>query len=198
MGQRRHSTNHNLSNVTCLKRDVMIPARVGQGKNTNSATDARESAMGNKEENFKATLEWTPLGQAFTIKEYARQYIVRIPGKPDFIGTAAPGYMGSPYHYNPEDLLVASLSACHMLTYLAYAAGSKVHVVSYQDEADGILALDGKIMKFREVTLRPKIKITKDSSLDKARELHDRAHHACFIANSVNFPIKIEPQFEVE
>lgn len=154
--------------------------------------------MSGKEELFMATVEWTPMGRPFTMKEYARRYVVRLPGKPDFIGTAAPGYMGSPYNYNPEDLLVASLSACHMLTYLAYAANSRVGVLSYADHAEGTLAAEGKITKFREVILRPKIKITKDSNLDKAKELHDKAHHACFIANSVNFPIKVEPEFEVE
>lgn len=154
--------------------------------------------MSGKAETFFANLEWTPQGQPFTLKEYARRYIVRIPGKPDFIGTSAPNYLGSPYHYNPEDLLVASLSACHMLTYLAYAANSKVHVLSYTDSAEGILALDGRIMKFREVILRPKIKITKDSNPDRAKELHEKAHHACFIANSVNFETKIEPEFELE
>lgn len=154
--------------------------------------------MSAKEEKFVANLEWTPMGQPFTLKEYARRYIVRIPGKPDFMGTSAPAYMGSPYHYNPEDLLVASLSACHMLTYLAYAANSKVHVLSYQDAAEGKLVTEGRVTKFAEVVLRPKIKITKDSNPDKAKELHDKAHHACFIANSVNFETKIEPEFEVE
>lgn len=154
--------------------------------------------MSDKVETFSARLEWTPLDQPFTLKDYARRYIVRIPGKPDFIGTSAPGYMGSPYHYNPEDLLVASLSACHMLTYLAYCANSKVHVLSYSDEAEGLLTQEGKITKFTQVTLRPKIKITRDSNLDRAKELHDKAHHACFIANSVNFTTNIVPEFEVE
>lgn len=140
---------------------------------------------------FKAQISWQSQGKPFSYDEYSRLYTVRVEGKPDFVGTAAPEYKGSHYYYNPEDLLVVSLSACHMLTYLAYAAHSKIEVISYEDAADGALHQVEKIMKFKEVTLRPRIVIAKNSDLERAQALHDKAHRACFIANSVNFPIKI-------
>lgn len=148
------------------------------------------------EEIFQASVTWNPSGKKFTYKEYSRTYTVRSPGKPDFLGTAAPGYFGSPYHYNPEDLLVASLSACHMLFYLAYAANSQIEVLSYTDDAEGSLHKEGKIAKFKEVILKPKVKIGPNCDPKKAAELHEKAHHACFIANSVNFPVRIKPEIQ--
>lgn len=152
--------------------------------------------MSGKEHLFKASLSWLPGSQKFSYKEYSRQYLVKSEGKLDFIGTAAPEYFGSKYHYNPEDLLVVSLSACHMLTYLAVAAAAKIEVLSYEDAAEGVLAQDGTVMKFRDVTLRPRIRLANGSDAKKAAELHDKAHHNCFIANSVNFPVRIEAAFE--
>ena len=153
--------------------------------------------MNGKEQVFKASLAWQPMGKKFSYKEYSRFYLVRSEGKADFMATAAPEYFGSKYHYNPEDMLVVALSACHMLTYLAFAANSKIEVLSYEDDASGTLAEEGKVVKFKEVILRPKIKITAASDKNKAAELHDKAHHGCFIANSVNFAVKVEPVFEV-
>lgn len=144
--------------------------------------------------NFQAQLSWQPQGKAFSYKDYSREYLVRSQGKPDFMGTAAPAYMGSPYHYNPEDMLVVALSACHMLTYLAYCANSKITVLDYFDNAEGSLHQEGKVTKFKEVILKPKITISKDSNKDMAMSLHEKAHHACFIANSINFPVKISAE----
>lgn len=153
--------------------------------------------MSGKEHVFSAQITWQPMGQKFTYKEYSRQYLVKSEGKADFVATAAPAYFGSKYHYNPEDMLVVALSACHMLTYLAFAANSKIEILSYEDAASGTLAQEGPVMKFKEVILRPKIAVTQNSDLKKAGELHDKAHHECFIANSVNFPVRIEPEFVV-
>lgn len=150
-----------------------------------------------KEHNFNIDLTWTPLKQKFTYKDYSRQYIVRSIGKPDFVGTAAPEFMGSKYHYNPEEMLIMSLSACHMLSYLAYASNSKVEVLSYHDKAEGILHQEDKIFKFKEIILKPSMSISKDTNLERAQSLHDKAHGACFIANSINFPVIIEPLITV-
>lgn len=147
---------------------------------------------------FSANVTWLPTGEPFTYKNYSRQYLVKSTGKPDFIATAAPAFFGSNYHYNPEDLLVVSLSACHMLSYLALASNSKIHVLSYQDEAKGELFTENKITKFKEVILKPVVKISKDSDAAKAESLHEKAHHVCFIANSVNFSVLIQPQIVVE
>jgi organic hydroperoxide reductase OsmC/OhrA len=97
---------------------------------------------------------------------------------------------------NPEDLLVASLSGCHMLWYLHLCAVNKVVVLEYEDNAAGTIEVtaDGG-GRFVEVTLRPTITITAQSSLDTAQRLHHDAHEKCFIANSVNFPVRIQPEF---
>lgn len=146
------------------------------------------------EQVFETHLSWHPMDQKFSYKEYSRMYTIRSQGKPDFVGTAAPEYMGSKYHYNPEDMMIMSLSACHMLSYLAYAAHSKIEVLSYQDDALGQLHQEGKTIQFKEVILKPKILISKSSDLTRAEQLHEKAHQACFIANSVNFPVKIQPE----
>lgn len=152
---------------------------------------------GVKDHTFNIDLTWNPLNLKFTYKEYSRLYTIRCQGKPDFIGTAAPEYLGSKYHYNPEEMLIMSLSACHMLSYLAFASNSKVGVLSYRDKAKGILQQEDKIIRFKEVTLYPHMTISKDSNLERAESLHEKAHHACFIANSVNFPVKIEPTIKI-
>ena len=148
-------------------------------------------------EAFKIQLEWQPQGKPFTYNDYSREHIIRYPGKPDIVGTAAPAYKGDPNQYNPEELMVASLSGCHMLYYLALAANSKITVLSYQDEADGNLEPDAGSFKFKEVTLRPRITISSDSDQDKAVSLHDKAHQMCFIAKSVNFPVHVQPEITV-
>ncbi len=142
---------------------------------------------------FTASVQWLPTGEPFAYKSYSRQYLVKSPGKPDFIGTAAPEYLGSKYHYNPEDLLVVSLSACHMLSFLALASNAKISVLSYEDAPTGELFQDDKkITRFKEVILRPQVKLADPTQAEKAKALHDKAHHICFIANSVNFAVKVE------
>mgnify|MGYP000621412637 CR=1 FL=1 len=146
------------------------------------------------EENFKTFLRWHSLGKPFSYKEYSRLYTIGSEGKPDLVGTAAPSYSGSNYHYNPEEMLIMSLASCHMLSYLAYAANSDIKVLSYQDDAGGSLTKEGHKISFKEVILKPKVLISEDSNVEKAVELHHKAHEACFIANSVNFPVKISPE----
>ena len=146
---------------------------------------------------FLTHLTWHPMDQKFSYNSYSRMYTIRAKGKPDFVGTAAPDYNGSKYHYNPEDMLIMSLSACHMLSYLAYASNSKVEVLSYQDDAQGVLHSENKRIKFKEIILSPKIVISEDSDIKRAEALHEKAHDACFIANSVNFPILIQPKISI-
>lgn len=145
-------------------------------------------------ESFVTHLSWHPMGQSFAYNSYSRLYTIRAQGKPDLVGTAAPEFKGSPYHYNPEDMLVMSLSACHMLSYLAYAANSKIEVLSYHDDARGTLTNDKNKIKFQEVILNPRIVISENSNIEKAQQLHEKAHDACFIANSVNFPVRLDPK----
>jgi organic hydroperoxide reductase OsmC/OhrA len=112
-----------------------------------------------------------------TYQGYGRRWRVFIEGKPDLVGTADPAYRGEPERHNPEDLLVASLSSCHMLTYLALCAQNRISVVSYSDEATGVMSTtpDGG-GKFKSVTLRPKVEITDGGKMELARQLHEKAH----------------------
>ncbi|MCP5464088.1 MAG: OsmC family protein [Deltaproteobacteria bacterium] len=147
-----------------------------------------------KDQNFNIRLDWNPLGKKFAYKEYSRQFTTRITNKPDLVGTAAPEFFGSPYTHNPEDLLVTSVASCHMLSYLALAANAKIEVLSYHDEAVGTLhQTEDKSVKFSEIILNPCISISPSSDESKAKALHEKAHKICFIANSVNFPVQINP-----
>ncbi len=102
---------------------------------------------------------------------------------------------GDPTGYNPEELLMLALSQCHLLTYLAMAAKRGIRVLHYEDRAIGSLGknADGR-MQMVEVVLHPKVIVAQDTDLEEARALHARAHAACFIANSVNFEVRNEPE----
>jgi organic hydroperoxide reductase OsmC/OhrA len=149
-----------------------------------------------KEHHYAAKLTWTGAakGPVRGYAGYSREYSVAIAGKPALKGSADPTFRGDPALHNPEDLLVASLSACHMLTYLAECARAKIEVVSYEDESSGTMVLEGGGGRFTAVILRPRVRIAPGGDLAKARALHADAHKMCFIANSVNFPVRNEPE----
>src|SRR5262245_50833312 len=144
---------------------------------------------------FRCRLVWTGAAQSGTVSyvTYSRDYRIDIPGKPSIEGSAAGVFRGDDARLNPEDLLVASLSACHCLSYLALCARAGVEVVAYADDAWGKLEpIDGKL-RFSEVLLRPSVTIAPGASMEKALALHAAAHGECFIAGSVNFPVRNEP-----
>jgi len=120
--------------------------------------------------------------------------VISIANKPDILGSSDQVFRGDKTKYNPEDLLVASLSACHMLQYLHLCAISGVVVFDYVDSVTGIMieTEDGG-GKFTEVTLNPIVTVTNKSMCDKAYALHKKASELCFIASSVNFPVKHKP-----
>lgn len=155
--------------------------------------------MTRNEHLYKATLVWTGenAGPTMSYQSYSREYRVELPGKPPFTGSADPTFLGDGKLYNPEDLLLAALSACHMLSFLALAAREKLLVRSYRDEAVGTMAIkDGK-MRFVSVLLHPHVVIAEPDKLERAKALHTRAHAECFIANSVNFPVGNDPAVTV-
>jgi organic hydroperoxide reductase OsmC/OhrA len=145
---------------------------------------------------FTSHLEWTGAAKGATHDPvtFSRELTVSV----DAITlpmSSAPGYRGDPSRANPEQLFVASLSACQALTYLFLAAKNGVQVVGYTDDAEGRLGLvDGKIRMSR-VTLRPRIALEPGANEARARELVTRAHRDCFVANSVSTPIEITPTF---
>ncbi|WP_394826883.1 OsmC family protein [Pendulispora albinea] len=148
---------------------------------------------------FACKLVWTGAAHGSTkdYASYSREYSVEMEGKPLLRGTAAPVFRGDPSLHNPEDLLVASLAGCHCLSYLALAVRSGIEVLAYEDAARGRMAMHEGKLRFVEVVLAPKVTIAKGSDPDKARALHEKAHSECFIANSVNFPVKNEPEIIV-
>ncbi|HEY0382935.1 MAG TPA: OsmC family protein [Candidatus Elarobacter sp.] len=143
---------------------------------------------------YAAHVRWTGCasGPALDYATYSREYVVEIDGKPPLRGSADVHFRGDRALHNPEDLLVAALSACHLLSYLAECSRAGIAVVAYEDDAGGEMTLiDGKI-RFREVMLRPRVAIADPARIDEAVALHERAHAECFIANSVNFPVRHE------
>ncbi|HZA87249.1 MAG TPA: OsmC family protein [Acidimicrobiales bacterium] len=146
------------------------------------------------EHHFAARLVWTGAehGPTRDYQSYSREYRVEVEGKPPLIGSAHPAFQGDPGKHNPEDLLVAALAACHMLSYLALCTRAGIEVVAYQDQASGMMAIKERKMRFVEVTLAPHVTIAA-GDLEQARALHEKAHEACFIANSVNFPVLTMP-----
>ena len=147
------------------------------------------------EHTYSLTLDWNGnLGQGTASYEgYSREHTIRIAGKPDLIATADPMFRGDAGLHNPEDLLLAALSGCHLLTYLALCARARINVLSYRDRAEGTLLLtkDGG-GHFKEVTLRPEVVVAEEHMLEKARFFHGEVHKYCFIARSVNFPVRCE------
>lgn len=145
---------------------------------------------------YKTTVKWTGNKGEGTIgyNRYERSYSISIANKPDIPGSSDPAFRGDKTRYNPEELLVSSLSSCHMLWYLHLCAESGVAVVDYVDYATGVMIeTAGSSGYFSAVTLNPTVTVTESSMLEKASELHKQANEMCFIANSVNFPVYHTP-----
>lgn len=147
---------------------------------------------------YAVRVEWSGAGETGTTsyRAYGRDHRIVIAGKPDLLGSSDPSFRGDATRHNPEDLLVAAVSACHMLWYLHLAAEAGVVVTGYVDRADGemVLEADGG-GHFTGVTLRPEVTLAEGIDAAKARVLHETAHAKCFIARSVNFPIMVRPTF---
>lgn len=131
-------------------------------------------------------------------KDYDRSHEFQGVGKQGAIpGSSDPAFRGDPTRYNPEELFVSALSACHMLWYLHLCAEAKVVVTAYRDEAVGTLLEhpDGS-GEFERVTLRPRVALADPERHPLARALHAKAHAMCFIARSVRCEVSVEPSFE--
>lgn len=126
-----------------------------------------------------------------TYRSYERSYTISIKNKPDFFGTSDPVFRGDAAKHNPEELVVMALSSCHLLSYLHLCAINGIVVYEYTDDAAGTLVEDSvRGGFFTEVILNITMTITDISKKERALELHHDANKLCFIANSVNFPIK--------
>jgi organic hydroperoxide reductase OsmC/OhrA len=137
---------------------------------------------------FHASLTWKKGGQGVAVGNHR----VEFEGRPALEVSAAPQYRGDPSKVNPEELFLASLVSCQMLTYLALAARAGVDVVAYEDHAEATLAIAERKMRITEVTLHPRITIAASSDEAKARSLVEAAHGGCFVANSVRCPVNTD------
>ncbi|MEV4628551.1 OsmC family protein [Micromonospora sp. NPDC049523] len=125
---------------------------------------------------------------------YSRAHEVTAPGLPPLLGSADPTFRGEAGRWNPEQLLVAALSQCHLLAYLHVCAVAGVVVTGYVDRPEGVLTrTSGGGGHFTEVVLRPRVTVAAADQVDRARDLHSEANRQCFVANSVNFPVRHEP-----
>ncbi len=145
---------------------------------------------------YDVTVTWTGDRGTGTsgYRAYGRAHEVAAEGRPVLPGSADPTFRGEPDRWNPEQLLVASIAQCHLLWYLHLCADAGVVVTGYVDEPRGVMAetADGG-GHFTEVVLRPRVTVAAPEMADRAAALHEGAHKLCFIANSVNFPVRHEP-----
>ena len=150
---------------------------------------------------YTTELHWTGSRGVGTAgyTSYDRDFRISVAGKPDLEGSSDPMFRGTAARYNPEDLLVAALSSCHMLAYLALCARAGVRVLDYTDRASGTLVFDSRGGgRFESVTLRPIVTIADPAHAGGALALHDTAHDRCFIASSCSVPVRHEPVIRVE
>ena len=145
---------------------------------------------------YRVDVEWTGNRGTGTdgYRNYSRNHVIRVPGKPDLAGSSDPTFRGDATRHNPEDMLVAALSTCHMLSFLHVAREAGFVVTRYRDQAEGLLAktAEGRLA-VTHVTLRPSIDyLGREPTPQEADHLHHLAHETCFIANSVRTEVTVE------
>ena len=149
---------------------------------------------------YRLTSTWTGNTGTGTsgYREYSRDITVEVAGKPALLASADKPFRGDPTRWNPEDMLLAALSECHLLSYLYVAVTMGVVVVAYSDDATGVMVEDGKGGgEFTEVVLRPRVLVQSAEMVDAATTAHRKANELCYIARSVRFPVRHEPIIEV-
>jgi organic hydroperoxide reductase OsmC/OhrA len=154
-----------------------------------------------KQHRYTVRLDWTGNEGTGTsaYRAYSRSHELSAPGKPAIPCSSDPAFRGDPARWNPEELLVASLAACHQLWYLHLCAEAGIVVQAYGDDASGVMVEqpDGA-GRFESVTLRPCARLARSADERRARALHHEAAKMCFIARSVSFRVDHEPSFEIE
>ena len=150
----------------------------------------------NRTHEYEVSVRWTGDRGSGTsgFREYDRDHLVAAPGRPPIAGSSDPAFRGAHDRWNPEQLLVAALSQCHMLWFLHLAAEAGVVVRGYEDVPRGAMeeAPDGG-GRFTEVVLRPRVTLADPARAEETARLHREAHEKCFIAQSVAFPVRHEP-----
>ena len=148
---------------------------------------------------FKVNVTWTGNKGEGTkdYKSYSRDHVITIEGKQVIQGSSDPVYRGDGSKHNPEDMFLSAVSTCHMLWYLHICADHGIVVTSYRDDA--VCMLDDNHPeggRFTEITLHPHVVITDEKMINKANELHELANSKCFIANTLNIPVRHQPSCE--
>ena len=154
-----------------------------------------------KHHHYKTTIEWTGNKGSGTsnYRDYERSHTISVENKPVIEGSSDPAFRGDKTKYNPEEMLLSSLSSCHMLWYLHFCSEAGIIVTGYIDNAIGTMAETANGSgHFTEAILNPVVTITDEKQIKKAEELHEKANQFCFIANSVNFPVKHIPKILIK
>ncbi|MCA1325764.1 OsmC family protein [Herbaspirillum sp. alder98] len=150
--------------------------------------------MAKGEHKYQVSVEWTGNQGSGTsgYRQYTRDHLIRAGSKPAIPGSADPAFLGDPTRWNPEDLLVAAASACHKLWYLHLCADAGIRVMTYVDDARGVMLESPDGGRFTEIVLHPHVTIRSGDDQALALQLHHAAHAQCYIANSFNFPVRCE------
>ena len=152
--------------------------------------------MVDKSHHYEVQVTWTGnQGEGTSsYRTYSRSHVIQAEGKQSIEGSSDPSFRGDPKRWNPEELLLASLSACHKLWYLGLCAGAGIVVLEYEDKAEGTMVEESDgAGQFTSVVLKPKVTLAPGSDIEGAHALHKTAHEKCFIARSVNFPVSHAP-----
>jgi organic hydroperoxide reductase OsmC/OhrA len=145
---------------------------------------------------YQLEVQWTGNSGEGTkdYRSYERSHLISAKNKPTLLGSSDPAFRGDAQKWNPEELLLASLSSCHMLWYLHLCSDNKIVVISYKDEPKATMVVEETgAGSFKEASLQPTIVIVDPSQISLAEKFHEEAHKKCFIANSIKFPVKILP-----
>ncbi|TWI58563.1 organic hydroperoxide reductase OsmC/OhrA [Pseudomonas duriflava] len=150
--------------------------------------------MAGKQHTYHVRTTWTGnRGQGTEhYRAYDRDHVIQAEGKPDLSGSSDPAFRGNPARWSPEDLLLASVSACHKLWYLHLCAEAGIIITAYEDYAEGRMEESPEGGRFTQITLRPQVTVRSGSDHEQAQALHHEAHRQCFIANSLNVPVMCE------
>jgi len=145
---------------------------------------------------YRSQLSWQG-STAVGYDSYERQHRVVVPpADGEFLLSSDPSFRGDPALPNPEQLLLASASSCQLLSFLGVAAKARVDVLAYDDDAEAVMPDDDKPMRITQITLRPHIVVAAGADLDRVRYFVRLAHDGCFIANTLNAEIVVEPLVE--
>jgi organic hydroperoxide reductase OsmC/OhrA len=145
---------------------------------------------------YHVHLTWTGAQAGLPFRRHSRDYRITAGAKPAIEGSSDAMFRGDSRRWNPEDLLVASLSSCHQLWYLGLCASAGIEVLAYEDQAEGTMLEEdaGGAGQFTEVVLRPRVTLADGADRARALALHHVAHDKCFIARSVSFPVRVEAE----